>query len=99
MAERGPIRYRDGNQGEYLADFAPVEKKFYPYRDAVAILDEWFRAHSDEMNLRDRLTISGLSPALKTAKRDELSRKLASREPGSGRLDSSNRRGARRADA
>ncbi len=26
MVERGPIRYRDGNEGEYLADFVPVER-------------------------------------------------------------------------
>ena len=45
MVERGLICYRDGNQGAYVADFVPVEKRFYPYRDAVAILDEWFRTH------------------------------------------------------
>lgn len=76
MVESGPIHYRDGNQGEYLADFVPVEKKFYPYRDAVAILDEWFRAHSDEQGLRDKLTVSGLSSALKARKRAELAQKL-----------------------
>src|SRR3989442_6809066 len=48
MVERGPIRYRDGNQGEYVADFVPVEKRFYPYRDTVSILDEWFRARPDD---------------------------------------------------
>ena len=57
MVERGPIHYRDGNQNEHLAEFVPVEKKFYPYRDAVSILDEWFRAHSDEPGLRDKLTV------------------------------------------
>ena len=76
MVERGPIRYRDGNKGEYLADFVPVEKKFYPYGDAVSILNEWFRAHSDEQGLRDKLTVSGLSPALKAEKRAELAQKL-----------------------
>jgi hypothetical protein len=60
MVERGPIRYRDENQSEYVADFAPSEKKFHPYRDAVSILDEWFRTHGDERVLKDKLTISGL---------------------------------------
>jgi hypothetical protein len=40
MVELGPIQYRDGNEAAYLADFVPAEKKFYPYRDAVSILDE-----------------------------------------------------------
>jgi hypothetical protein len=40
MAERGPIRYRDENQREYVADLVPTGKKFYPYRGAVLILDE-----------------------------------------------------------
>jgi len=30
MVERGPIRYRDGNEGEYLSDFVRVERKLYP---------------------------------------------------------------------
>jgi len=77
MVKRGPIRYRDGNQNEHLAEFVPVEKKFYPYRDAVSILDEWFSAHSDEQRLRDKLTVSGLSSALKAEKRAELLEKLA----------------------
>src|SRR5260370_21119632 len=77
MVKRGPMRYRDGNQTEHLAEFVPVEKKFYPYRDAVSILDEWFSAHSDEQGLRDKLTVSGLSSALKAEKRAELARKLA----------------------
>lgn len=76
MVKRGPIKYRDGNQFEYLADFVPVEKKFYPYRDAVSILDEWFRAHQDERSLQEKLTISGLSSALKAEKRAELAQKL-----------------------
>ena len=76
MVERGPIRYRDGNEGEYLADFVPVEKKFYPYRDAVSILDEWFKTHPDERGLRDKLTISGLSTALKAEKRTDLATQL-----------------------
>jgi hypothetical protein len=77
MVKRGPIHYRDGNQTEHLAEFVPVEKKFYPYRDAVSILDEWFSAHSDEQGLRDKLTVSGLSSALKAEKRSELAQKLA----------------------
>lgn len=77
MVERGPIHYRDGNQGEYLAEFVPVEKRFYPYRDAVSILEEWFSAHSDEQGLRDKLTVSGVSSALKAEKRAELAQKLA----------------------
>jgi PD-(D/E)XK nuclease superfamily len=77
MVKRGPIHYRDGNQNEHLAEFVPVEKKFYPYRVAVSILDEWFRAHSDEQGLRDKLTVSGLSSALKAEKRAELAQKLA----------------------
>ena len=77
MVEQGQIRYRDGNESEYLADFVPVEKKFYPYRDAVSILDEWFRAHPGERSLREKLTISGLSSAIKAEKRAELAAKLA----------------------
>jgi hypothetical protein len=76
MVERGLICYRDGNEGEYVADFVPVEKRFYPYRDAIAILDEWFRARPDDQGLRDKLTISGLSSALKAEKRAELAQKL-----------------------
>ena len=76
MVEHGPIRYRDGNEGEYLADFVPVEKKFYPYRDAVSILDEWFKTHPEERGLRDKLTISGLSSALKAEKRADLAQRL-----------------------
>jgi hypothetical protein len=78
MVERGPIRYRDGNQSEYLANFVPVEKKFYQYRDVVSILDEWFRTHPDEQGLRDKLTISGLSSALKAEKRTELAQETGS---------------------
>jgi PD-(D/E)XK nuclease superfamily len=76
MVERGPIHYRDGNAGEYLADFVPVGKKFYPYRDAASILDEWFTTHPEERALRDKLTISGLSSALKAEKRAELAQRL-----------------------
>src|SRR5260370_27547874 len=77
MGKRGQVDFGDVNQSEHLADLVPVEKKFYPYRDAVSILDEWFSAHSDEQGLRDRLTVSGLSSALKAEKRAELAQKLA----------------------
>jgi len=76
MVERGPICYRDGNQTEYSADFVPVEKRFYPYRDAASILDEWFRAHPEERGLQDKLTVSGLSSALKAEKRAKLAGSL-----------------------
>jgi len=76
MVERGPIRYQDENQSEYVADFVPTEKKFYPYRDAVSILEEWFRTHPGERGLRDKLTISGLSTTLKAEKRSDLARRL-----------------------
>jgi len=77
MVKRGPIHYRDGNQNEHLAEFVPVEKKFYPYRDAVSILDEWLGTHPDEQGLREKLTVSGLSSPLKAGKRAELAQKLA----------------------
>jgi len=77
MVKRGPIHYRDGNQTEHLAEFVPVEKKFYPYRDAVSILDEWLGTHPDEQGLREKLTVSGLSSPLKAGKRAELAQKLA----------------------
>lgn len=78
MVELGPIHYRDGNEGAYLADFVPTEKKSYPYQGAVSILAERFSAHPDEKDLRNKLTISGLSSALKAEKRSELAKKLAS---------------------
>jgi hypothetical protein len=77
MVELGAIHYRDGNQEDYAADFLPVEKRFYPYRDAGAILDQWFRLHPEERGLQEKLTISGLSSALKAEKRAELAEKLA----------------------
>jgi len=76
MVERRPIHYRDGNESEYLAGFVPVEKKFYPYREAVSILDDWFQTHPEERALRDKLTISGLSSALKAERRAELAQRL-----------------------
>lgn len=77
MVERGTVRYRDENQNEYVADFVPVEKKFYPYRDAVLLLDDWFRTHSEDIALMGKLTVSGLSSALKAVKRNELAKSLA----------------------
>lgn len=77
IAEHGPIHYRDGKQSEYLADFVPLEKKFYPYRDAVVILNGWFITRPEERALRDKLTISGLSSAIQAEKRAELARMLA----------------------
>ena len=76
MVEQGPIRYRDENQSEDIAGFVPTEKRFYPYQDGVSILDEWFTAHPDERALREKLTISGLSSAIKAEKRAELAQKL-----------------------
>src|SRR5216683_241370 len=102
MVERGPIHYRDGNQNEYLADFVPVEKKFYSYRDAASILDEWFRARPDDQGLLDKLTVSGLSSALKADKRAELAEKLTNiadmrvdTELRIGREEKGNGKGAR----
>jgi hypothetical protein len=77
MVEREPIHYHDGNEGEYVADFVPVEKKFYPYREAGAILNEWFTTHPEERALRDKLTISGVASAIKAEKRADLAQKLA----------------------
>jgi hypothetical protein len=77
MVERGPIYYRDGNEGKYVADFVSVEKRFYPYRDAGSILDEWFTTHPAERALRDKLTISGVASAIKAEKRADLAQKLA----------------------
>lgn len=77
MVEHGPVRYQDENESEYVAGFVPIEKRFYPYQHGVSILDEWFRTHHDDRGLREKLTISGLSSALKAEKRAELARKLA----------------------
>ena len=77
MVEHGPICYRDENKNEYIAGFVPTEKRFYPYQDGASILDEWFTAHPDERALREKLTISGLSSAIKAEKRAELAQKLA----------------------
>jgi hypothetical protein len=76
MVERGPVRYRDENQNEYIADFVPVEKKFYPYEEATLVLDEWLQAHPEDKEFAKRLTVSGLSSPLKAEKRAELAIKL-----------------------
>jgi hypothetical protein len=61
---------------EYVADFVPVEKKFYPFAKLFRSLSNDSRTHPDEQGLRDKLTISALSSALKAEKRSELARKL-----------------------
>jgi hypothetical protein len=77
MVKHGPIRYRDENESEYVADFVPIEKRYYPYQDGVSILDEWLTIHPTERVLREKLTVSGLTSALKAEKRSELAQKLA----------------------
>jgi len=76
MVERGPVRYRDDNQNEYIADFVPVEKKFYPYEEAALVLDEWLKTHPEDKGFAARLTVSGLSSPLKAENRAELAVKL-----------------------
>lgn len=77
MVERGPVRYRDENQNEYVADFVPVEKKFYPYREVAPVLDEWLRANPEDRGFAKKLTVSGLSSPLRAQKRSELAEKLS----------------------
>jgi hypothetical protein len=77
MVERGPIRYKDENQSEYVADFVPVEKKFHPYAEAAPVLDDWLKAHPEDSWFVKRLTVSGLSSPLKAQKRSELADKLS----------------------
>lgn len=76
MVERGPVRYRDENQTEYVAAFVPVEKKFYPYQEVAPLLEEWIRAHPEDNTLSKQLTVSGLCSPLKAQKRAELAAKL-----------------------
>ena len=76
MVEQGPIRCRDENENEYVADFVQVDKKSYPYVAAIPILNDWFAEHPEEGVLRDKLTISGLSSAIKAQKRSDLAQKL-----------------------
>jgi hypothetical protein len=54
-----------------------VENRSYPYESAISILDEWFKNHPEARGLRDKLTVSGLSSALKAAKRAALAQRLA----------------------
>ena len=77
MVEHGPIKCRDANETEYLADFVPVEKKSYPYEEASAVLDEWRRAHPEDSAFVHKLTVSGLSSPLKAKKRAALAGQLA----------------------
>lgn len=76
LVERGPVRYRDENQGEYSADFVPVGKKFYPYEEATVALDEWLKTHPEDNEFARGLTVSGLSSPLKAKKRAELAARL-----------------------
>lgn len=76
MVERGPVRCRDDNENEYVADFVPVEKRFYPYEKAAPVLNEWMRNHPDDKTLTNRLNVSGLSSPLKAQKRAELAGRL-----------------------
>ncbi len=76
MVERGPVRYRDDNENQYVADFVPVEKRFYPYEEAAPVLEEWIRTHPEDKTLMNRLNVSGLSSPLKAQKRAELAGRL-----------------------
>lgn len=76
--EAGPAWYADDNQKEYAARFVPVEKRFYPYRDAAPILERWRETHSDDQALLSNISISGLSSLLKAEKRQSLATELAS---------------------
>jgi hypothetical protein len=76
VTERGPIRYRDENQNEYVAAFEAVEKKSYPYRKVAAVLAEWVKAHPEDEELMEGLSASGLSSRLKAKKRRALSEEL-----------------------
>jgi hypothetical protein len=78
LVEEGPVRYADENRKQYTARFVPVEKRFYPYRDAGPILERWGETHSDDQTLLSNLSISGLSSLLKTEKRQSLAAELAS---------------------
>jgi len=76
MVEQSPIGYRDENENEYIADFIQIDKKSYPYVASIPILNDWFAKHPEEGVLRDKLTISGLSSAVKAQKRSDLAQKL-----------------------
>lgn len=76
VAERGPIRYRDENQNEYVAAFEGVEKKSYPYNKVASVLAKWVEAHPEDRELVEGLSASGLSSRLKAKKRRELADEL-----------------------
>jgi hypothetical protein len=75
--ERGPIRYRDENQNEYVAAFEAVEKRSYPYRKVASVLEEWVKAHPEDEELMEGLTASGLTGRLKAKKRRQLAEAVA----------------------
>jgi len=76
LVEKGRISCKDQNENKYVADFVPVEKKFYPLDGATAVLHEWLKTHPEDSNLLSQLTVSGLSSPLKARKRAELAGKL-----------------------
>jgi len=76
VTERGPIRYRDENQNEYVAAFEAVEKKSYPYNKVASVLAEWVKSHPEDEDLMEGLGASGLSSRLKANKRRALSEEL-----------------------
>ena len=76
VTERGPIRYRDENQNEYVAAFEAVEKRSYPYNKVASVLAEWIEAHPEDKELMEGLSASGLSSRLKAKKRRALSEEL-----------------------
>jgi hypothetical protein len=76
VTERGPIRYRDENQNEYVAAFEAVEKRSYPYNKVGAVLADWVKAHPEDEELMEGLSASGLSSRLKAKKRRALSEEL-----------------------
>src|SRR5258708_5759556 len=55
LTERGPIRYRDENQNEYVAAFEAVEKKAYPYHKVASALAQWVETHPEDKELMEGL--------------------------------------------
>jgi PD-(D/E)XK nuclease superfamily len=76
VTERGPIRYRDENQNEYVAAFEAVEKKSYPYNKVSSVLAEWVKGHPEDRELMEGLSASGLSSRVKAKKRGALFKEL-----------------------
>ena len=76
VTARGPIRYRDENQNEYVAAFEAVEKRSYPYNKVASLLAKWVEAHPEDRELMEGLSASGLSSRLKAKKRRALSEEL-----------------------